>query len=82
VITISVKLFAGIKDIVGKDEVELSVADASPVAEALASLAENNPLLRPWKNHVRFAVNKIYVQPDHLLKSRDEVAIIPPVSGG
>ena len=81
-ISVHVKLFAAVKDIVGTDAVSLTVDDRAQVSAAFEKLAEANPLLKRWKGYVRFAVNRAYVQPDHPLRNGDVVAIIPPVSGG
>lgn len=64
----------------GEDTVELPVAaNAGSVLEYLAS---KHPEFAGWRGSVRIAVNHRYVDSDHSLSEGDEVAVIPPVSGG
>jgi molybdopterin converting factor subunit 1 len=82
VIRVTVKLFAAARDIVGDAETEISLPAGATAADVLASLASTHPAFAAWRDHVRLAVNYEYVAPDVLLNDRDEVAVIPPVSGG
>jgi molybdopterin converting factor subunit 1 len=82
VISVHVKLFAVAKDLVGTGNVELSLQDGSNASDVLDHFLKTNPGLSSWKDHLRVAVNAEYVGLNHLLQSGDEVAIIPPVSGG
>jgi molybdopterin converting factor small subunit len=45
-------------------------------------LNERYPSLRAGITAVRFSVNRQFADDDHVLADGDEVAIIPPVSGG
>jgi molybdopterin converting factor subunit 1 len=82
VISVHVKLFAVAKDLVGTGETELSLHDGSRASNVLDHFLRANPGLSSWKNHLRVAVNAEYVELNHRLQNGDEVAIIPPVSGG
>jgi molybdopterin converting factor subunit 1 len=79
---IKIKLFSIAKDLAGFSEemVELP-ANATPY-QVLDLLAERNAEFRKWKSSLRFAVNYEYVPNAHQLRDGDEVAVIPPVSGG
>jgi molybdopterin converting factor subunit 1 len=81
-ITVRVKLFAAIRDLIGKEEVVLSLPPTSNVAVVVESLVSQYPKIDVWRNHVRIAVNQEYVSLEHRVKDNDEVVIIPPVSGG
>jgi len=81
-ITISVKMFAMIRDLAGSGHVAISVADGATVDALFAALMTRYPGLEQWRPHLRFAVNNEYVAVDHQLREADEVAVIPPVSGG
>jgi molybdopterin converting factor subunit 1 len=81
-ITVDVKLFAIVRDIVGKDELSISLEEESRAISVLDKLGQEFPRLAEWKSHLRLAVNSEYVTREQVLKHRDEVAIIPPVSGG
>jgi molybdopterin synthase catalytic subunit len=74
---IRVRLFAGLRERAGRDAVELDLPDGATVAEALAQL-------EPVTDGVRavLAVNREYADPSAPLHEGDEVALIPPVSGG
>ncbi len=56
--------------------------DGSTPADVLASLEGTYPRLEEWRGHLRMAVNQEYAPGKVILKDRDELAIIPPVSGG
>ncbi len=79
---IRVRLFSVIRDIAGFDEQTVVVSPQADAAAVLRKVVEAHPALEPWKGSVRMAVNLEYVSSSHPLKEGDEVAIIPPVSGG
>ncbi len=74
---ISVRLFAILRELLGADELELELADGASVADLLASLPEQARRLP-----LVVAVNRVYAQPETVLHAADEVALVPPVSGG
>jgi MoaE-MoaD fusion protein len=74
---VSVKLFAGLRERAGAHELELQLPDGASVGDALAELAALTEGLC-----VVMAVNEEYAEPDLLLSGGDELALIPPVSGG
>lgn len=74
---VRVRLFAGLRERAGARELELVLPEGARVADALsamASLTRGVPVL--------MAVNREYADGDALLASGDELALIPPVSGG
>lgn len=74
---VTVRLFAMLRERAGAREVTLSLPDGARVSDALAelgSIAEGLPLV--------MAVNREYADEDQVLDSGDELALIPPVSGG
>jgi molybdopterin converting factor subunit 1 len=79
---VRVKLFAIARDVVGQSEVELAFPGEPRVADLRAALAANYPSLAPALALSRFAVNADFAGDDTLLRATDEVALIPPVSGG
>jgi molybdopterin converting factor subunit 1 len=81
-IHIQVKLFAIARDIVGADSVTLTLPENSLAEDALNSLFQHHPTLRQWREHLRVAVNREYSPTSTPLHDGDELAIIPPVSGG
>jgi molybdopterin synthase catalytic subunit len=81
--TIRVRLFAMLRERAGRDAIELELGDGSTVADALAALRDGTPLGDALERMpVRAAVNREYVSTETPLASGDELALIPPVSGG
>jgi molybdopterin converting factor subunit 1 len=74
---VRVRLFAVLRERAGAREIEVDLPDGARVRDALAAvgdLAVGMPLL--------MAVNREYADEDALLRADDELALIPPVSGG
>jgi MoaE-MoaD fusion protein len=74
VVTVQVKLFAGLRERAGWSERELEAATVADVWPALGLGEEPAGLL--------YAVNREYAERERELRDGDEVALIPPVSGG
>jgi molybdopterin converting factor subunit 1 len=82
VISVKIKLFAALRDLIGNDEKLLLLPKESRSSAVLDMLAVEFPQLNEWRPHLRVAVNWEYVSLDHILRDNDEIALIPPVSGG
>jgi len=81
-VQIRVKLFASVKDIVGRREVILDLPEGITAAGLLERFAADHPGLRGLAPSLLLAVNREYVEGNRVLAEGDEVAFIPPVSGG
>jgi molybdopterin synthase catalytic subunit len=81
---LQVRLFAVLRERAGRDILEIEVAEGATVAEALRALAAENEALGEALEAmpVVMAVNRSYVSEDATLSPGDELALIPPVSGG
>ena len=79
---ITVKLFAILRDRAGTGEMSLDVTDGASVSMAIVQISQAKPALRENLSRIATAVNREYVKPDHILRDGDELALIPPVSGG
>jgi molybdopterin converting factor subunit 1 len=79
---VTLKLFSLAKDLAGFEERRISVSQPARADEVLRYLVDLNPKFEQWKSSLRLAVNLEYVRGDHPLREGDEVAVIPPVSGG
>jgi molybdopterin synthase catalytic subunit len=79
-IHITVRCFAAVREWLGRDELSLEVPPGTTVAEVLPRLAAGAP--QPLRAPVAFAVNRDYARADRVLRDGDEVAFIPPISGG
>ena len=81
--TVTVRLFAVLRERVGSDSIEVELEDGATVAEALARLAERPELGELLdRMPVAMAVNRDYADPGTSLAAGDELALVPPVSGG
>ena len=81
--TVRVRLFAILRERAGRDEVELELDDGATVAEAIAAVGELPGLTDVvGRLPVRMAVNRDYATEATTLAAGDELALIPPVSGG
>ncbi len=80
--TITVKFFALARDRAGTGETTLEVPSIATVDSVAKTIGERFPKLAPMLPKVAFAINQSYVTADVLLKGGDELAVIPPVSGG
>jgi molybdopterin synthase catalytic subunit len=74
---LQVRLFAVLRERAGADSVEIEVGDGATVADAIAALA---PVAGDMP--FRLAVNREYADEDAPIAAADELAAIPPVSGG
>ena len=79
---VRVLLFATYREIVGDPEIRWSIPDRSSLAEFLESFLAAHPKLVPHRKSMMLAVNETYVGPETILRDGDEVALLPPVSGG
>ncbi len=79
---VRVLLFARLRELAGTGETEVEVGEGLPAQEVFRLVQARFPALARVLGPVAFAVNAQYVAPDHPVRPGDEVAIIPPVSGG
>jgi len=82
VIHVRVRLFAMQRELAGARQVDLDLEPGSTIEAAWEALVARHPVLAPGRPAVRFARNGDYAPADHPLSDGDEVAMIPPVSGG
>jgi molybdopterin converting factor subunit 1 len=75
-------LFAVLRDIVGTDEREMELREGATAQEVWSELRRNHPELARIERPPMTAVNMNYVDPETPLRDGDELAFIPPVSGG
>jgi molybdopterin converting factor subunit 1 len=79
---VRVRLFAVQRELAGTREVTLELPDGTDVEGAWAALVARHPVLAPGRPSMRFARNGDYAEPATVLAEGDELAMIPPVSGG
>jgi molybdopterin converting factor subunit 1 len=81
-IAVQVRLFARLKEQAGFETKALEVPRGSTLADVYDSLRRTYPALEPDRDSVRGAINQEFSEWDTVVSQGDEVAFIPPVSGG
>ena len=79
---VTVRLFARLRDIAGAAEMARDCAPGATIGDVWRQLAREFPGLEPYERSISTAVNADYARMDHVLRAGDEVAFLPPVSGG
>lgn len=78
----TVKLFASLREAVGSAQLQLELSEGATLESAFARLAEEHAGLAARRKSLAAAVNRRYAPFDTALADGDEIAFIPPVSGG
>jgi MoaE-MoaD fusion protein len=79
---VRVLFFGMLKDIVGKPADAIDLPEGASVRDVLAKYESLIPRLKECLPSLALAVNQQYAGPDTILRPDDEVALLPPVSGG
>lgn len=80
---ITVRLFAGPREAVGRREVRVDLhPDDTTVERALDALVAAHPALARWRSSALVSVNRSFASPSDRVRDGDELAFMPPVSGG
>jgi molybdopterin converting factor subunit 1 len=79
---VTVLLFARLRDIVGAAELSRDAAAGASVGAVWRQLVADYPGLAEYDRSISSAVNADYARPGQVLNDGDEVAFLPPVSGG
>ena len=77
-----VLFFGQLKDVVGVAEESFMAPEKCNLGDVFGSYVERFPALAGFRDSTAAAINQEYSRWDHALKSGDEVAFLPPVSGG
>ncbi len=80
--TIKLKFFAILHDLAGVRESALELPEGATVAIAADAIARQFPTITKHLPRIAFAVNQEYRSKETVLREGDEIALIPPVSGG
>lgn len=81
-ITLNMLYFAMFREQIGKQQEQLTVPADTKAGDIFTLVTENYPALANMRNSTLVMVNQEYAEPDQPLQDGDEVALIPPVSGG
>jgi molybdopterin converting factor subunit 1 len=80
--TLTIHLFARGRDLAGADAIAVEVPAGATVARLRQTLADQYPALGPLLEVSAIAVNHDFAEDSRNLAESDEIAVIPPVSGG
>ena len=79
---VTVKLFAILRERAGASELTLDLDSDASVSRAIEAIASRLPQIAPYLSRAAVAVNREYCDAGTKLRDGDELALIPPVSGG
>ena len=79
---IEVKLFAAARQAIDQDILELELAEGSTVKDLKTELGRQFPDLESMLTHLLVAIDTEYAGDTQVLQPGQDVALIPPVSGG
>ena len=79
---VTVKTFAALREIIGFASVAIDVSSDATVRDVIKAIGERYPGTGMIASQIMIAVNMEYVGLDHPVHQNDEMALIPPVSGG
>ncbi len=81
-IRIAVLFFAHARELAGTDRATFDLAAGATTTALLATIIDHHPRLSVIRHQLRLAVNQTYAAVERELRDGDEVAVLPPVSGG
>jgi len=79
---VTIRLFARLRELTGTSELSRTVPDGSSAGDAWKLLAAEFPAIADYGRSISCAVNEEYSRMSTPLRDGDEVAFLPPVSGG
>jgi molybdopterin converting factor subunit 1 len=79
---VTVRLFARLRELVGQGELSREVPAGATVAAVWRDLVAQYPAIAPYAESMSCAVNADYARMTSHVSDGDEVAFLPPVSGG
>ena len=79
---VKVLFFASCRDLVGDSEREVRLDSGATVADLISEIVSEHPRFVEMAPSLMTSVNQEYMERDSALEDGDEVAFIPPVSGG
>ena len=82
IVRINVRFFAILRDRAGVASASVELPDRSDVSSAVETIANRYPSIQNELKRAAFAINRNYTQSNEILNDGDELALIPPVSGG
>jgi len=81
-VRVTVRLFARLRDITGTQEMLREVEPGATVGTLWQQLAAEFPAIASYEKSISTAVNADYAKMNQAVADGDEIAFLPPVSGG
>jgi len=81
-VQVKVRYFGMMKEIAGRDQEVVELGEGTCVADLFAQIRQRFPKFESFRGPIALAVNLEYSDGKTVLRDNDEVALIPPVSGG
>jgi molybdopterin converting factor subunit 1 len=81
-VKVRLRFFAALREIVGCEEMEKDVSEGMTPDLILEELAVEHPKLQTYLKVVKIAINQEFADRHNPLTNDDEIAFLPPVSGG
>ncbi len=81
-INVKLKFFASAREAVGSKGLEMDVESGLKAEDILEIIIDKYPELKDLENQLILAVNKQTGKSDKIVKDGDEIAVLPPVTGG
>jgi molybdopterin converting factor subunit 1 len=81
-VRVTVRLFARLREIAGAGELTREIPPGATIGTVWRQLAGEFPALAPYERSVSSAVNLDYARMNQEIADGDEIAFLPPVSGG
>jgi molybdopterin synthase catalytic subunit len=79
---VTIRLFARLRELAGRAETTLELLEGATARDAWAALIERYPEMQAYSSSISCAVNEDYSRMSAPLRDGDDVAFLPPVSGG
>ena len=79
---VHVQFFSRLRDLAGRSEIDLDVPAGNTAADLLDLLYSQTPALREWDKSILVASGLEFVGRGYVLKTGDEISMMPPVQGG
>ena len=79
---VRLRCFAAAREIIGTRELVVDLPEGSTLTQLIEQIRRQYPRLEGLAGSLLFSVNREYAPSDRRLAAGDEIALIPPVSGG
>ncbi|MED5580345.1 MAG: MoaD/ThiS family protein [Nitrospinota bacterium] len=79
---VKVKCFAWAYEVTGSDEIEVEMKESAKVSDLREILSQKFPKFSGRMESIAVSINQEFVGEGAIISSSDEVALIPPISGG